>query len=422
MTADPGAFSLSEFGSRGAVFAAASLVIAGTALGWWWWRTRRIVRAELAVPVRILVTGSRGKSSVVRLLHAALLAAGHRPYGKVTGTHAAEIATDGSEAPTRRTGQISVLEMLDTAGRATSAPEAPNVLVEESMGVTPHLIGLIAERMARPTITVITNALHDHLEEEGDRPEAVADSLAAAIGPDTRLVVTGETQPGPLAHLRRHAGSRSLPLVETRRDPAPAWARDALPHAHPANVAMALAVTRHLGIPDETAVRGMRTASREPVDRLVIDADLDGFAFTYLDLGSVNDVDSLRSLLPLIEEHRRGRPIVAEIVSRWDRPLRALQFAGFVQPDRWAGVILVGEAAYPVRRRLIQSGFPRDRILGVTLLQIPFGIWRRRVDRFIRHVEPGAAGCLVVRLENIHDPVADRMLASAEALAAGPIR
>ena len=88
---------IDDLTSRGALAGAASLVVlAGIIAGWWAWTTR-ITKEREGIPVTILITGSRGKSSTVRLLHAALTEAGFNPYGKITGTAAAEISTDGSE-------------------------------------------------------------------------------------------------------------------------------------------------------------------------------------------------------------------------------------------------------------------------------------------------------------------------------------
>lgn len=411
-------YSLSEFATRGALFTGGTIVVTAVAIGFWWFWSSRTVRGELAVPVRILITGSRGKSSLVRLLHAALSAGGFAAYAKMTGTNAAEIDTVGVERPTPRIGQVSVIEMLAAADRALRhCNPAPTALVFESMGVQPHLLELSAERMVRPTITVITNALHDHLEDQGATPDLVAESLTRSVGPDTGLVITGETAAGPLARIRRRVEERGIRLVESARAPAPAAALTAIPFAHPANLAMALAITRELGIPDPTAIAGMRASTQEPNDRTVVDVDIDGFDFTFLDLGSVNDVDSLLTLLPLVKEQRRGRPVVAEIVARWDRPLRALQFAGFLDPARWDGVLLIGDAAHPVRQMLLRSGFTGDRILGVSSPMLLGDRWRGPMDRFLRGIRPGATGCVVVRMQNIHDPVAERMVEALDELA-----
>ena len=59
-----------------------------------WYRRR--------IPIRIHVNGSRGKSSVTRLIAAGLRAGGLRTVAKTTGSAAAVIHADGSETPVRR--------------------------------------------------------------------------------------------------------------------------------------------------------------------------------------------------------------------------------------------------------------------------------------------------------------------------------
>ncbi|MBP6959699.1 MAG: poly-gamma-glutamate synthase PgsB, partial [Spirochaetia bacterium] len=57
-----------------------------------------------AVPIRILVNGTRGKSTVTRLIAAGLAAAGLRVYAKTTGSAARIILPDLSEREIRKHG------------------------------------------------------------------------------------------------------------------------------------------------------------------------------------------------------------------------------------------------------------------------------------------------------------------------------
>src|SRR6516165_3426747 len=73
------------------------------------WRHRRNLRA---VPVRIHVAGTRGKSTTTRLIAAGLRAGGLRVAAKITGTAPRLIGPDGSEAPWRRRGPAAVREQM----------------------------------------------------------------------------------------------------------------------------------------------------------------------------------------------------------------------------------------------------------------------------------------------------------------------
>ena len=82
------------------------------------WRHRRHLRA---IPVRIHVAGTRGKSTTTRLIAAGLRAGGLRVVAKTTGTEPRLIYPDGSEAAPQ--GSQAVL-----AGHGQS--EIPPVLVQ----------------------------------------------------------------------------------------------------------------------------------------------------------------------------------------------------------------------------------------------------------------------------------------------------
>ena len=55
-----------------------------------------------AIPIRVMVNGTRGKTSVTRLIAAILREAGVRTWAKTTGSQAAWILPDGSEREYRK--------------------------------------------------------------------------------------------------------------------------------------------------------------------------------------------------------------------------------------------------------------------------------------------------------------------------------
>ena len=71
-----------------------ALLLAG--LTWFGvWETRRHTRTLRQIPIRIHVNGTRGKSSVTRLIAGGLRAGGIRTVAKTTGTMARLIFPDG---------------------------------------------------------------------------------------------------------------------------------------------------------------------------------------------------------------------------------------------------------------------------------------------------------------------------------------
>src|SRR5437660_620323 len=149
------------------------------------WRHRRHLRA---VPVRIHVAGTRGKSTTVRLIAAALRAGGRRVLAKTTGTEPRLILPDGSETPWRRRGPASVREQMRFFAQA--ARLGADTAVVECMAIRPEMVAASEMHLVRATTAVITNVRADHLEEIGEHPDAEVDAVRWAIPAGGRLFVT----------------------------------------------------------------------------------------------------------------------------------------------------------------------------------------------------------------------------------------
>src|SRR5262245_30405572 len=76
--------------------------------------------ALLKIPIRIHVNGTRGKSSVTRLIAAGLREGGIVTCAKTTGTLARMIMPDGSEYPVFRPAGANIIEQLRIIRTATT--------------------------------------------------------------------------------------------------------------------------------------------------------------------------------------------------------------------------------------------------------------------------------------------------------------
>ena len=400
---------IDDLTSRGALSGAASLLLlAGTIAIWWLWTSLAKRNRREAEPV-ILVAGSRGKSSTIRLIHAALSEAGLRPYGKITGTEASELATDGTEQPTFRLGAPSVTETLGTLRRAHKGSPPADALVFECMAVSPELIALLSDRIVDPDTVVITNVRLDHLEEEGSSPAEIARSLSEAIRPDS-LILTGESEPDPLAVIEQRAAELDARLVACDSDAVPAEILGRLPGAHPQNVALTLALTRSLGIADGVAVDGMSGATHEPGEQEIWRRRLNGLEATWFDLGAINDPESLSEALDGFGDRELPTaPRIAFVFGRWDRPLRALEFAGFLQPGDFDGLVLAGGPVHQMRRALTEGGWDPRSVVIASQADYLRPVWTHEVRDLVRAIDPAAGEVVLVSLQNEHDGLANRV-------------
>ena len=115
------------------------------------WRHRALVRK---IPVRIHVNGTRGKTSVTRLITAGLRGGGKRVCAKTTGSAAALTDPEGIEFPIYRISGANIIEQMRTMKRMASLQ--PEIVVIECMALQPHYQSLSELRMIRSTIGVLS--------------------------------------------------------------------------------------------------------------------------------------------------------------------------------------------------------------------------------------------------------------------------
>ncbi len=237
-------------------------------------------RCFRAIPVRVLVNGTRGKSTVTRLIRAGIAASGTPAFAKTTGTQARFIFPDGSEKPVRRLATANIREQLRALSRARRS--GARAVVLECMALKPELQWSCEHEMLRSTVGVITNARPDHTEIMGKSVDDIARTLANTI-PRGGVLVAGEGRFGDLCREQaaklgtrlvvagKPAGGESVARHSSEAVAAGAAsgvADPSAPDAEPAwwleDAGIALAVTREFGIPDDVALGGMRAAMPDP--------------------------------------------------------------------------------------------------------------------------------------------------------------
>jgi poly-gamma-glutamate synthase PgsB/CapB len=313
------------------------------------WLHRLALRS---IPIRIHVNGSRGKSSVTRLLAAALREGGIRTIGKVTGSKPRLILTDGSEEPIIRLGGASLREQITILDRARH--EKAQAMVMECMAVRPDLQEVAEHQIMHATIGVITNVRPDHLDVMGPTVEDVAVALSSTV-PKGGVMVLGDARYSSL--VGRVARGRGCELRLGHPENVPPEAMEGFPYLeHEENVATVLEVTRLLNIKDDVALRGMYKAIPDIGACLAwrfrhLDCDIE-----FSSVFAANDIESTITVwqklgLDWSPEESKERT-VAIINLRADRLDRSMQFAESVEKSLRADhYILIGGAPERVRRR-----------------------------------------------------------------------
>jgi poly-gamma-glutamate synthase PgsB/CapB len=150
----------------------------------------RLERDRKAIPLRIAVTGTRGKTSVARLLAAVLRADGRKVLAKTTGSEALYILPDGTEQEIRRRGAPSIIEQKGLLRRG--AQMGVDAVVAEIMSVHAENHRVEAQAMLRPHLVLVTNFRVDHPAAQGDTSADVARVLSLDVPVGARVFVLQE--------------------------------------------------------------------------------------------------------------------------------------------------------------------------------------------------------------------------------------
>ena len=312
------------------------------------------------------VAGTRGKSSVTRLVAAGLRASGARVLAKTTGSKPVLIFPDGSEREIPRAGPASIREQVRLV--ALAARTGVDVLVSEMMSIGPECLAVESRRILRPTTLALTNVKLDHLEAMGRRKNEIARVLAEAI-PERAEVFVPEEEAYPVFAEKAERSAADLhPVPPSSAGVCPGSSRVVPFGEHEPNIRLALAVLHSLGIDRETALRGMALAGH----------DLGSFKIWRGRFGdpprpavcvnafAANEPESSAAALEIVRHKMplTSKPLAAILSLREDRGDRTLQWvraaaAGFFRG--FAHVILAGPpaaAALPKFRRSVGPDGP----------------------------------------------------------------
>ena len=322
---------------------------------------RRLAR----IPIRIHVNGTRGKTSVTRLIAAGLREAGVRTVAKTTGTVPRFILPNGREVPVYRPGGANVIEQKQAVTMA--AAQRAEALVVECMALQPSLQWLSESKLVRATHGAITNARPDHLDVMGPSEEDVARALAGTV-PVAGVFLTAERKHRAFfQQVAEDRGSR-FHAAEEISQPLTTEDVEAFPYLeHQDNVELALAVCEEIGIDNETALRGMWRAKPDPGAMTETRVEFFGRHVIFVNGFAANDPISTRYIWEQsLRRHRELKRRIAVFNCRSDRADRSEQlaasYAGWTQADE---VVLLGTGQYIFARAAVRSGLDPTRLVFV---------------------------------------------------------
>ena len=283
------------------------------------------------VPYRILVTGSRAKSSLVRLLHTVFAEQRFSVRSRVTGVIPRELFPGGERA-IRRTSPGHVREM---EWWASQIDPSTDVVIMENSAVAPELQSLAAQ-ILEPTLVVWTNCRPDHEEVWGPGRDNAVQTLIGGIPSGVPVACGGDIDPSVKVRLER-LGNKTLPPLTL----PPEYGE--LPRHSRENMELAAAVCHVLGLPLDRALRAMAELPPDIADFRVLEHGCNKLAVAF----SANDPISTAGLFEsvgwsphettLLFHHRTDRPARLQAFAPWihSLPWKQLVFTRNTRPCRF---------------------------------------------------------------------------------------
>ena len=336
------------------------LIIGGTLAVWLVYLSIERVRLQKTVdsiPLRICVTGTRGKSSVTRLIAAALRGSGMSVISRTTGAKPVLGLPDRNEKEILRRGLPTILEGKTIL--RVGAGLHVDACVVELMGIQPETVYVESQKIFKPHILVITNVRLDHLAQMGRTKERIASCFASAIPEESTVFIPQEETYDIFKRTVRSKKAKLLPVPDDGYSAYTDKKRGILSSEFDENLRLSLSVADFLGLNTSAAFRAMSetppayggvkvwTALNPPIppDWYFVN----GFA--------ANEPESTQLIMSRLRDNQllEGKTVIGVLNSREDRGDRTLQWLEALKSGKFPEIqklICVGAHRLALMRKL----------------------------------------------------------------------
>lgn len=318
-----------------------------------------------SIPIRIHINGTRGKSSVTRLIGAGLRAGGIAAITKVTGTFPRLIIEDGTETYIYRKSTANIIEQLSIVKYA--AVRKAQALVMECMALQPQYQTITETQMIHSNINVMTNIRLDHVDIMGHTLPEIAETLGRTIPKNEHLFTSENVIPETIKKIadKRNTVAHFIDAGSVTQEEMKGFSYI----EHRDNVALALAVCLHLSIDRETALSGMYKAIPDSgaLRRFKVDAFQKQLYF--YNAFAANDPDSTYMVWEKIRDEIGLEGVRIVLLNtrqdRLDRARQLAELAGRKLADEIDFLILIGQSTDVVENLAVNYGVPQKKIISL---------------------------------------------------------
>lgn len=312
-----------------------------------------------SIPIRIHINGTRGKSSVTRLVGAGLRAGGLKTITKVTGTYPRIILADGSEAIVHRKEKANILEQLDII-KFCSQQQA-DVLIIECMALQPIYQKITEHQMVKATHGIITNIRLDHLDVMGPTLDDVAKAICGTIPKKSKLFTSEDRY---LEFMQNIAKKRKSKLIKSN---VKTITNDDLKGftyiEHKDNIALALDICSELGVSKEIALPEMKRSIPDEGVLRRFTVNKHNKRIHFYNALAANDPESTIMIWDAIRnQSAKNEHFMFLLNTRQDRQDRAIRLVDMMSKLEYGSIGLIGESLDMVVAMCERQGITKEKI------------------------------------------------------------
>ena len=327
----------------------------------------------LNIPIRIHVNGSRGKSSVVRLIAAGLREGGLKTYGKTTGTSPRIIDDKGEDKYIHRLRSASIGEQISLIRYFSKFK--PDALVIECMAVNPQYQWVSEQKIVKSTIGVLTNVRPDHLDEMGISMDQITKSMANTIPFNGIMVTSEDKKVDILSNISKKRNTEfHLAEIEFKSDDL----NDFKYLEHTENIQLALKVCEICGVKKEIAINGMKKCKPDPGALTIWNIKNNKKSFKFINAFAANDPASTLKTWQMINSRISSNNFAIFLNARIDRQYRTIQLINLIFKELKPKVLVLRGENFPKELKKLMT-----ENSNIQVYKFPYSIKQNKLIKFM---------------------------------------
>ena len=342
----------------------------------------------LNIPIRIHVNGSRGKSSVVRLIAAGLREGGLKTYAKTTGTSPRIIDDKGEDKYIHRLRSASIGEQISLIRYFSKLN--PDALVIECMAVNPQYQWVSEQKIIKSTIGVLTNVRPDHLDEMGISMNQITKSMSNTIPFNGIMVTSEDKKVDILTNISKQRNTEFyLSDVEFKNNDLNNF--QYLEHSE--NINLALKVCELCGIKKEIAMNGMKKCNPDPGALTIWNINDNNRTFKFINAFAANDPASTLKTWQMVNSRIKSNNFAIFLNTRIDRQYRTVQLINLIFEELKPKVLVLRGDNFPKELKKLMN-----KNTSIQVYKFPYSI---KQNKLIKFMAEDLDGFIVLGIGNI---------------------